>query len=112
MTQRLGIQPTETQVKGTVLKPAAKISPTAALHGWFLCSKGLVDSRDIRNHLHWLLQQLSDKSVELNRLRQENCRMWISCYWLSKDGQGGPILCPELMGQMSQLGLEIGFDCY
>jgi hypothetical protein len=38
--------------------------------------------------------------------------MDVFCFWLSAQGQGGPILSPEIMKRFGELGLEVGFDVY
>ena len=34
------------------------------------------------------------------------------CYWLSENGNGGPILSPKQLTELGKLNIEIWFDVY
>jgi hypothetical protein len=112
VTARLGIQPTSWQRRGQVRNPASERPVPAKLHGWFLTSKGAVESRDVRRHLAWLLAQLGPRADAIRDLQAGGCRMDVFCYWLSRNGHGGPAVSPAQMSQLARLGLELGFDVY
>jgi len=88
--------------------PGVKNKPS----GWFLSSKGSVESKDVRRHLDWLLDQIADKASIFDALRNDGVRSDISCCWISARGHGGPSLWPRQMAILGSLGLEIWFDVY
>ena len=112
LTERLGIQPSSWQRKGEIRNPSSKVLRAYSLHGWFLSSKGVLDSKDSRRHIEWLLEILSPKAETIRALQNEGCRMDVSCYWGSKSGHGGPTLSPEQMAELARLKLELWFDVY
>ena len=112
VTEQLGIEPSEWQRKGEPFRSASFATKAAELNGWFLHSKGHVDSRDSRRHVDWLLDQLVPKQDAIRSLQQAGCKMDISCYWLSAEGHGGPTLSPLQMGKLALLNIELGFDVY
>jgi Domain of unknown function (DUF4279) len=81
------------------------------LNLWVLDSEGAVESKDLRRHLDWLLDQIEPAAQQILELRREGLIMDISCVWWSKYGEGGPALWPTQMLRISQLDLElsIGF---
>lgn len=108
VTNRLGISPSESQMKGQE-RSQKRVAETG---GWFLCSKGIVNSKDTRRHLDWLIEQLMPKQKELQDMQTEGFVMDVPCYWLSSSGQGGPTLSPSTMKSLGELGLELWFDVY
>ena len=112
ITGILGISPTQSQDKGSLLvknERTRKIPRT----GWFLSSEGRVDSRDVRDHLNWLIDTLVPVADELRLLQaQDGMKMTISCTWWSATGHGGPVLWPEQMKALAELNLECSFDVY
>jgi hypothetical protein len=108
ITERVGIEPSQSQRKGDRIRPAgARIAP---FHGWFLSTKGHIESRDSRRHIDWLLDRLEGKSDEILQLQSDGCEMFVSCYWLSARGQGGPTISPDEMRRLGSLNLELWFD--
>ena len=104
ITTVLEVNPTKSQWEGR---------DGAHLNGWFLSSKGCIDSRDIRRHVDWLLERIGNKRQELLSLQsQVGISMDVFCYWRSAQGHGGPTLHPKQMRMLADLNLEIGFDCY
>lgn len=100
----LGIHPTK-----LLLKDESR----ARLNGWLLSSEGVVESRDVRRHVDWIIEQISGVETALLELQQQpNVWMDVFCYWLSSQGQGGPSLNPKQMECLARLNLKIGFDCY
>jgi hypothetical protein len=105
ITDALGVQPTRT------LRPEGKSN----LHGWFLSSEGRVESRDLRRHLDWVLDQLATGPNPTTQVSARiPGRVWadVSCLWISAVGHGGPTLSPKQMQRMARLGLECWFDVY
>jgi len=102
-TARLRIDPTESQLTTCTGRP---------LHGWFLSTEGVLESKDVRRHIDWLLDRIEPSAAELQALVREGARADIFCYWLSAQGHGGPTLSPGQMHRLARLQLECGFDVY
>lgn len=104
VTRALGLKPNQVLIKG---------EQSARLNGWLLSSQNLVKSRDVRRHVDWLLQQVSESRLELIKSQSE-AEIWMDvfCYWRSMDGHGGPSLSSKQMRTLAELNLNIGFDCY
>ena len=115
VTRLLNLQPSSCHRRGDVLDALgeqASHSRQARNGGWFLTSRGSIDSPDVRMHLDWLIDRLAGASGALSALREQDCETVVSCYWLSAHGHGGPMLAPDMMHQLSELGLELWFDIY
>jgi hypothetical protein len=112
VTGRLGLVPTRVVVKGEQSPPnSLGRSRLGKLNAWFLTSEDLVDSKDVRQHLDWLLERLQRKPEALLDLQKEpGVRMYVHCPWWSEDGGGGPTLWPEQMRGMAELNLECTFS--
>ncbi|MGI8972496.1 MAG: DUF4279 domain-containing protein, partial [Dehalococcoidia bacterium] len=67
VTGALGVEPTEAHRQGDVRNPRAKKLVFCRSGGWFLRSRATIDSRDIRRHVDWLLDQLEPSSAALQR---------------------------------------------
>lgn len=109
VTEALGIQPSKSQVRGLNLIHGKQVRRPVS--GWFFCSKGTVESRDVRRHIDWLLDQLRGLEGRLAALENQGWSIDINCYWLSC-GQGGPMLDPSQMAELARLNLTCGFDVY
>jgi hypothetical protein len=108
VTKALGVQPTRT------LRPGEQ-GRASNLHGWFLSSEGRLESRDLRRHLDWVLDQLAAGNNPTQQVTSRiPGRVWadVSCLWISAVGHGGPTLSPKQMLRMARLGLECWFDVY
>src|SRR5207253_2980971 len=109
VSEELRIEARMTQKRGEVDHPQAQDPFIYTTGGWFLSSEGVVQSRDARRHIDWLLDQLEPASRALQKLQTAGCWMEISCYWLSRSGHGGPTLSPYQMSRLAALRLEIEF---
>jgi hypothetical protein len=107
VTERLGLAPTSVQRKGDLMTSGQRWP----LNGWFLTSRGAVDSKDSRRHLDWLLDQLLSRRESLASLISDGARADIFCFWLSI-GHGGPTVSPEQARKLNDLELDLGFDVY
>lgn len=112
ITELLGMSPTSSVTKGqripTMFSDQFRLGK---LNGWFLSSEGVVESKDLRRHLDWLLDRLDRSAEELAKLQErQGVRMCVYCIWWSKYGGGGPSLWPEQMRQLAALNLECCFD--
>ena len=103
ITSQLGISPTEVQTEGLA---GAKIT------AWFLESENHIQSKDIRRHLDWLLGQLVHCQSGLDQLRSNGASIFVSCFWASTAGHGGPVISPSQCALLATLKLELAFDVY
>jgi hypothetical protein len=85
---------------------------TAQTSGWFLGTKDILTSRDLRAHIEWILDALVNKKEQLNSLLESGHELWISCFWESASGNGGPILDHEVITYLSEFPLELHFDVW
>ena len=79
ITATLEVLPSEAFAKGE----ASGDCRSRKTHGWFLSSKGAVDSKDSRRHIDWIVSQLRGRANELRELQSKAVEIDISCYWLS-----------------------------
>jgi hypothetical protein len=113
VTERLGIEPSSRQRRGeAVRRDDGRPGWVAPLNGWFLTTRGRLDSRDSRRHVGWLLDRVEPKAEAVRSLRQAGCRMTVSCFWLSQGGHGGPTVPVDQMRRLADLGIELWFDFY
>ena len=108
ISDELGIKPSKIQKKGEIHKGRKRKWPTA----WFLSTRDQVESKDVRRHIEWLLDQLTSKEGILKNYQSAGYEMDIFCYWVSAQGHGGPMLSPNQMNRLAKCGLGISFDIY
>lgn len=107
ITRLLDLSPTDSFVRGDV-RAAAPMRHD----GWFLTSKGAVDSKDVRRHLDWILDQLSTRRDALRVLVDRGAKIDITCYWVSARGHGGPIISAAQSKKLADLEIDVSFDVY
>ena len=113
ITELLQLEPTKTQEKGAVIENSRGRTREITRAGWFLSTEGVVASKDLRDHLDWLIDKLVDAKESLCLLGASmDNKMTVSCIWWSKAGHGGPVLFPKQMAALSELNLELSFDIY
>ena len=105
VTRQLGIQPTWAWRKGEL---RAKAKVIARIGIWGLNTE-FIQSRDVRRHIDWLIDQVAAKKAYLQQLQAQGYRIDVFCFWLS-NGQGGPTISPKNMRGLAELGIELGFD--
>jgi hypothetical protein len=108
LTEKFGIQPSRTRVKGEFRNGKRRNSPTA----WFLESMENVESKEVRRHIDWLLDQIEERSEIIKQLQLEGSEIHISCFWESALGHGGPMLDPTILNRIAALNIGIAFDIY
>lgn len=108
ITDTLDIEPDRSQKVGDVARNKKPIP----VSGWFVGTQGILNSRDIRVHLEWILDRLKDKRNQLNLLVELGFEMKISCFWESASGNGGPILDHEIIARLSEFPLDLHFDVW
>lgn len=111
VTLRLGVYPSEWQRTEEVPHHGRTKRP-AKINAWFLKSKEQVESRDSRRHIDWLLERLMPNKAAVLALQEAGAKMVVSCFWLSSQGHGGPIVSPAQMGRLAELRIELSFDFY
>ncbi|HTR52483.1 MAG TPA: DUF4279 domain-containing protein [Kofleriaceae bacterium] len=113
-----GLAPDEV-TRSVGLTPTVSIRPGELRHGaparhhaWLLTSKEAVDSKDLRRHLDWILDQLAGRRTALRDLVDRGARIDIFCYWLSASGHGGPTVSTIQTKKLAELEIELSFDIY
>lgn len=80
--------------------------------GWFLTTKDICNSRDFRRHVVEILNNIQDKSKEMEQLRNSGWEINMQCFWVSSSGNGGPIFDRNFMKYVSEFDLDIHFDIW
>ncbi|MCX6022760.1 MAG: hypothetical protein NTZ05_13740, partial [Chloroflexi bacterium] len=57
-----------------------------------------------------LLDKLADKESQIYELVKMGYEIRISCFWLSRNGQGGPIISAENLNKMARLKVDLDID--
>lgn len=97
--QKLNLTPTQT-------------STNDDLNVYLFSTEKVVESKDIRRHIDYLIEKFKSKTEILNKIQSEGSRIDISCYWLSENGNGGPTLSPSQLKELGKLNVLIWFDIY
>lgn len=106
-TEYIAVSPSRTQE--SQIRPDGRRNFPAA---WFLTSQFEIDSRDIRRHVDFVLDQIDATTDALEWIRKSGGSADVMCYWVSASGQGGPSLLPAQSSKLAALNLEIWFDVY
>lgn len=104
VTEALGLQPTRTSIQG--------VKSPLHVNGWFLSSKDVIESRDSRRHIDWLLDQIEPVASAIDALISSGAKADIFCFWESNSGNGGPELSPAQMSRLCRLNLSVGWDVW
>lgn len=110
LTEYLKIEPTRSQNKGEINNKDKNTN--IQLNGWFLSSKINIDSKDCRRHIDFLTNQLLPIKDKLVNIINDGGKIDLSCYWKSKNGNGGPTLSTKQFKDLSELEIELWFDFY
>lgn len=78
----------------------------------FLDTAEVVQSKDLRRHIDWILERCAGKEAAIREEMQKGVQFVVSCFWGSAQGHGGPALTPTQMAKLGALGFEIWFDVY
>lgn len=111
ISARLGVEPSSSQVRGALDSTATTLAMPRT-HGWFLSSKGHIQSRDSRRHIDWLLDHMEPALPALRELLADGARADISCFWVRAWGHGGPTLSRTQLGRLALTGLDFFYDVY
>ena len=109
VTRMLEVEPSDSLTKGKIAKGRKR---PAILNGWFLSSQDKVESLDSRRLIDWLLQNFEGKDEQLQKVIAESDEAYVSVYWSSKSGHGGPRLSQNQMARLLRLGVDIDHDIY
>lgn len=113
ISELLGLNATEINVSGVRLVNSLGRERIVSVSSWFFSSRGVVLSKDLREHIDWVVSKLNLVSDKLKRLQSEDSvKMTLLCVWRSRLGHSGPVLWPEQMKALSDLNLECSFDIY
>ncbi|MBT0721508.1 DUF4279 domain-containing protein [Rosenbergiella collisarenosi] len=113
ITDYLKQQPTLSEVIGEEVTNSICRKRKVKYSIWKLCSEGFVKSRDLREHIDWLLDKMVPRNKELKKLQEvSGLSMYINCVWRGNRGYGGPVLWPAQMKRISYLDIECAFDVY
>ena len=109
VSARLEIEPTRTLTKGEARGKQGRVNQS---NGWFLSSEHHVVSLDTRRHIDWILDQLSSNSLEILQMQKNGAKIDITSFWVSKSGNGGPMLSTYQLQRLSEMQIEICWDIY
>lgn len=113
ITELLKIQPTEINVAGSSITNSRGLTRRVKESGWFLDSGSHMFSKDIREHIDWIIEKIMPNHVALKNIQEMNdVKMTLKCVWFSLLGHSGPVLWPEQMRALANLDLECSFDVY
>jgi len=110
VSREMTIEPSDTQRAGEPRDSGTRRPYKNS--AWYLRSEGVVESRDLRRHLDWLLDRLESKSALLAGYAARGWLVDIIGVWDSAQGHGGPTLSPKQLKRLGDLGVEIWFDVY
>jgi hypothetical protein len=94
----------------------SKIPPTSTssrdgVFAWFWSTES-VRSLDVGDHLKFMFNLVSNGKIQIETLKDVGCKCWLSCFWVSKCGNGGPGLEADVLVGLAQLALPLYFDIY
>ena len=104
ITLALGLAPTRVSV--------AQNGPRDKVNGWFLSSQGIIESKDSRRHIDYIVALVHPLEEKLAQIQRNGCRIEVSCFWESASGNGGPSMSPSQMKALGELNLELCWDIW
>ena len=111
ITDFLRVSPSAVSVLGREVTNSYGKPRRETKNAWFLKSEHEVKSKDLREHLDWILARLLPVKEKFAALHErENYSMRVFCPWWAQEGSGGPALWPEQMRGLADLNLELCFD--
>lgn len=110
ITNFLGIEPSETIEKGVGTNI---LTHEVTNHNtWLLTSENIINSKDSRRHIDYLVDKLLPIREKLKILASHGAKIDICCLWFSESGHGGPTLSPQQLSKLGELGIDLWFDFY
>jgi hypothetical protein len=112
LTAALGITPDTSCRRGDAEHVGTRSIP-AATGSWSLKSTPHVDSKDVNEHLGFLLKQLHPHA-EAIRARSRGGQVYVDVLWESSYlyAGTGPVIAAERLAGLADLGAALGFDIY
>jgi hypothetical protein len=110
ITRLLALEPTRTQLRGAPW--SERDGRPFRFSGWFLSSEGLVESRDTRHHLDWLIDRLQGQESTMQGLAQRGYHLDCLVRWDSVRGHDGPIFMPKQMRALADMQVMLWLDVY
>ena len=97
-TELLRLEPTE-------------IAKAGDCTGWRISSEYSVQSTNLETHINWVLDQIADKRLVIEALKQRNCQVDIYCTWQGHESanDAGPILMPATTRRVAESNLNLIF---
>jgi hypothetical protein len=114
ITTTLGIEPDESWHEGDTFTSMHSRSEGRRLTGmWQLSSRNKISSTSLERHIAHIFERLEGREHRLNQLAQEmKLFVRISCFWVTAVGHDGPILSPELLRRIGEIGASLWIDFY
>lgn len=113
ITKLLEVEPTYITLAGDKITNSLGRTREVKNSGWFLSSEEIVNSKDLREHIDWIVSKISPFATNLKKIQEiKDIKLTLKCVWFSKFGHSGPVLWPEQMKALSDLDLECSFDIY
>lgn len=78
---------------------------------WSMSSEGWVGSRELNDHVTWLLEQLEARKTGVRRLSESGVDIDIFCYSAGCSAEA-PVLPNETRDRCKALSIDIGIDHY
>lgn len=113
ITNVMQVRPTLINVAGEKVTNSRGLTREVKDSGWFLSTEGYVLSKDLRDHIDWVVEKISPHSESLRAVQKiDGVKVTLKCVWFSLLGHSGPVLWPEQMRALADLDLECSFDIY
>ncbi|WP_237142816.1 DUF4279 domain-containing protein [Pseudomonas lurida] len=113
ITNIMQVRPTLINVAGEKITNSRGLTREVKNSGWFLSSEGYVLSKDLREHIDWIVEKISPHRESLRTVQKiDGVKITLKCVWFSLLGHSGPVLWPEQMRALADLDLECSFDVY
>jgi hypothetical protein len=113
ITSRLGITPTERNILGEQRINSIGQIRIINVAGWFLSSDNIVQSRDMRDHLDWILGKVSPTKEAIILLQSmPQVQMRIRCVSCARKYHNAQTLSVKHAQILADLNLEFDFDYY
>lgn len=117
VTKLFEVQPTYVVSKDIMTNSGATIFCQSSQQCWVLSSKNKINSKDLRDHVNWILKKIEPRAIiAFHYLQQrEDVKMKMHCTWFSREESwmgGGPVLWPEQLEIIADLNLELAFNVF
>ncbi|WP_244905993.1 DUF4279 domain-containing protein [Pseudomonas lurida] len=113
ITNIMKVRPTLINVAGEKVTNSRGLTREVKNSGWFFSTEGYVLSKDLREHIDWIVEKISPHRESLRTVQKiDGVKITLKCVWFSLLGHSGPVLWPEQMRALADLDLECSFDVY